>query len=287
MKKIAIITDSNAGILPEEVEKRDIFVLPMPFLIDGEEYFENINLKQEEFYVKLEGNAQVGTSQPSGYSVTELWDQVLKSYEKIIHIPMSSGLSGSCQNAKVLAGEYNGKVLVVDNQRISVTLKQSILDAEKMANEGKSAEEIIDYLEKTKLDSSIYIMVPNLKYLKKGGRLTPTAAAIGTLLNIKPVLQIQGGKLDSYAKVMSIKQALKTMITAMKKDLDVRFKDLVAENKLNVFVAYTKDSDSATALKETCESELGVKIDFVDPLSLSVACHIGPGALAVACSICY
>lgn len=287
MKKIAIITDSNAGILPEEVENRDIFVLPMPFLIDGEEYFENINLKQDEFYVKLEGNSSVSTSQPSGYSVTELWDEVLKSYEKIIHIPMSSGLSGSCENAKAMAQDYNGKVLVVDNQRISVTLKQSVLDAEKMALEGKSAEEIVDYLVKTKLDSSIYIMVPNLKYLKKGGRLTPAAAAIGTLLNIKPVLQIQGGKLDSFAKVMSIKQALKAMVNAMKKDIDGRFKDLVSQNKLKFYVAYTKDKEAAIDFKEMCERELGISIEYTDPLSLSVACHIGPGALAITCSICY
>lgn len=287
MKKIAIVTDSNSGILPSEVENRDIFVIPMPFLINGEEYFENVNLTQEEFYDMLEKGASVSTSQPSTLSISELWDNVLKDYEKIIHIPMSSGLSASCENAKRLSEEYNGKVLVVDNQRISVTLKQSIFDAETMINNGKSAEEIVDYLNQSKLDSSIYIMVPNLKYLKKGGRLTPAVAAIGTLLNIKPVLQIQGGKLDSYAKVMSSKQALKSMITAMKKDMEVRFKGFIENDKFAVYVVYSKDLAVANEFKESLEKELNVKISFVDPLSLSVACHIGPGALAVACSRIY
>lgn len=282
MKKIAIVTDSNAGILPSEVEGRDIFVLPMPFLIDGEEYFEGINLSQSEFYEKLEGNANVSTSQPSSASVIELWDRILKEYDQIIYIPMSSSLSASCENAIRLSEEYKDKVFVVDNQKISVIQKSCVFDAEKMALEGKSANEIVEYLKSTKFDSTIYIMVPNLKYLKKGGRLTPAAAMIGSLLNIKPVLQIQGGKLDSFAKAMSIKQALKTMIKAMKQDIEKRFQNFVEKDKFEIYVAYTKTEEDAKQFQEQIESELGMKVTFVDPLSLSVACHIGPGALAIA-----
>ena len=282
MKKIAIVTDSNAGILPSEVEGRDIFVLPMPFLIDGEEYFEGINLSQSEFYEKLEGNANVSTSQPSSASITELWDKVLKEYEQIIYIPMSSSLSASCENAIRLSEEYKDKVFVVDNQKISVIQKSCVFDAEKMARDGKSANEIVQYLNETKFDSTIYIMVPNLKYLKKGGRLTPAAAMIGSLLNIKPVLQIQGGKLDSFAKVLSVKHALKTMIKAIKQDLEKRFQDFVEKDKFEIYVAYTKVEEDAMKFKEEVESELGMKVTFVDPLSLSVACHIGPGARAIA-----
>lgn len=287
MKKIAICTDSNAGILKDEVVGRDIFILPMPFIIDGEEYFENINLSQEEFYQKLDEGANVSTSQPSSVSVIEFWEEILKSYDQLIYIPMSSGLSNSCANAKKLSEDYKGRVFVVDNQRISVTLKKSVFDAEKMVKDGKSAEAIVDYLDKSKLDSSIYIMVPTLKYLKKGGRLTPTAAMIGTLLNIKPVLQIQGGKLDSFAKVMAVKPAIKTMIKAIGKDLSDRFADYVTKDKLKVFVAYTKDKEAGLSLKDQVEQELGVIVEYVDALSLSVACHIGPGALAVACSVEY
>ena len=278
MKKIAIVTDSNAGILPSEVEGRDIFVLPMPFLIDGEEYFEGINLSQSEFYEKLEGNANVSTSQPSSASVIELWDKLLKEYEQIIYIPMSSSLSASCENAIRLSEEYKDKVFVVDNQKISVIQKSCVFDAEKMARDGKSANEIVQYLNETKFDSTIYIMVPNLKYLKKGGRLTPAAAMIGSLLNIKPVLQIQGGKLDSFAKALSIKQALKTMIKAMKQDIEKRFQNFVEKDKFEIYVAYTKTEEDARQFQEQIESELGMKVTFVDPLSLSGACHIGPGA---------
>lgn len=287
MKKIAICTDSNAGILDKDVKDRGIFILPMPFIINGEEYFENVNLKQDEFYTLLDSDASVSTSQPSGVSVTEFWDSILENYDQIIYIPMSSGLSNSCANAIRLSEDYKDKVFVVDNQRISVTLKQSVLDAEKMVKDGKSAEQIVDYLTKTKLDSSIYIMVPNLKYLKKGGRLTPTAAMIGTLLNIKPVLQIQGGKLDAFAKVMAVKPALKTMIRAMKKDMEERFAKEKEAGKLKLYVAYTKDKDAGLDFKKQVEDELGMDVAIVDALSLSVACHIGPGALALACSVEY
>ena len=287
MKKIAILTDSNAGILPEEVEDKDIFVLPMPFIIDTKEYFENITLSQDQFYEMIESGVDVSTSQPSISSVTDMWDKLLEEYETVLHIPMSSGLSSSCDTAKGLSQEYKGRVVVIDNQRISVTLKQSILDAEKMINEGKSVEEIVTYLNETKLDASIYIMVPTLKYLKKGGRITPAAAAIGTLLNIKPVLQIQGGKLEPYVKVMSVKQAIKAMISGAKNDLETRFKGFVESKKMKVYVAYSKDIELGNNLKAQVEKELNVVVEFVDPLSLSVASHIGPNAIAVAMSRSY
>ena len=283
MGKIAVVTDSNSGITQKQAKEYGINVLPMPFFIDGETYFEDIDLTQEQFYQKLEGKAEISTSMPAVGTVTELWDQLLKEYEGIVHIPMSSGLSSSCETAMMLSQEYNGKVQVVNNQRISVTQKQSVLDALKLAEEGKNAEEIKKYLEEVKYDSSIYIMVDTLYYLKKGGRITPAAAALGTLLKLKPVLQIQGEKLDAYAKARTVKQARSIMIDAIKSDFAKRFGDETGSN-MHIFVAYTKDKDTALDFKaQLLEAFPGQDID-VDPLSLSVACHIGPGSLAVACS---
>lgn len=281
--KIAVVTDSNSGITQKQAKEYGLNVLPMPFFIDGETYFEDIDLTQEQFYQKLEGKAEISTSMPAVGTVTELWDQLLKEYEGIVHIPMSSGLSSSCETAMMLSQEYNGKVQVVNNQRISVTQKQSVLDALKLAEEGKNAEEIKKYLEEVKYDSSIYIMVDTLYYLKKGGRITPAAAALGTLLKLKPVLQIQGEKLDAYAKARTVKQARSIMIDAIKSDFAKRFGDETGNN-MHIFVAYTKDKDTALDFKaQLLEAFPGQDID-VDPLSLSVACHIGPGSLAVACS---
>ena len=283
MGKIAVVTDSNSGITQKQAKEYGLNVLPMPFFIDGETYFEDIDLTQEQFYQKLEGKAEISTSMPAVGTVTELWDQLLKEYEGIVHIPMSSGLSSSCETAMMLSQEYNGKVQVVNNQRISVTQKQSVLDALKLAEEGKNAEEIKKYLEEVKYDSSIYIMVDTLYYLKKGGRITPAAAALGTLLKLKPVLQIQGEKLDAYAKARTVKQARSIMIDAIKNDFAKRFGDETGNN-MHIFVAYTKDKDTALDFKaQLLEAFPGQDID-VDPLSLSVACHIGPGSLAVACS---
>ncbi len=283
MGKIAVVTDSNSGITQKQAKEYGINVLPMPFFIDGETYFEDIDLTQEQFYQKLEGKAEISTSMPAVGTVTDLWDQLLKEYEGIVHIPMSSGLSSSCETAMMLSQEYNGKVQVVNNQRISVTQKQSVLDAIKLAEEGRSAEEIKEYLEKVKYDSSIYIMVDTLYYLKKGGRITPAAAALGTLLKLKPVLQIQGEKLDAYAKARTVKQARSIMIDAIKSDFAKRFGDETGSN-MHIFVAYTKDKETALDFKaQLLEAFPGQDID-VDPLSLSVACHIGPGSLAVACS---
>lgn len=286
MAKIAVVTDSNSGITQKEAENlKDVFVVPMPFTIDGEEYFEDISLSQDEFYKKLTDNADISTSQPSIGSVTELWDNLLLKYDQIVHIPMSSSLSMTCETAKNFSKDYNGKVQVVDNQRISVTLKQSVIDALEMAREGKSAEEIKEYLEITRRDSSIYIMVNTLKYLKKGGRVTPAAAAIGTLLKIKPVLQIQGGKLDQFAKVLNEKVAKLKMINAIKKDLKDRFSQYVENNEMLLFVAYTNCKDKALIFADEIRKEIpNVPLVYVDPLSLSVACHIGDGAIAVACA---
>ena len=286
MLKIAVVTDSNAGITQKEAEElKDVFVVPMPFTIDGEEYFEDINLTQDEFYKKLTDNADISTSQPSIGTVTELWEDLLTKYDQIVHIPMSSSLSMTCETAKNFAQNYDGKIQVVDNQRISVTQKQSVLDALNLAKEGKNAQEIKEYLEKTKRDSSIYIMVNTLKYLKKGGRVTPAAAAIGTLLKIKPVLQIQGGKLDQFAKVLNEKVAKLKMINAIKKDLKDRFSQYVENNEMLLFVAFTNCKDKALVFADEIRKEIpNVPLVYVDPLSLSVACHIGDGAIAVACA---
>ena len=284
MGKIAVVTDSNSGITQKEAKEYGVNVLPMPFFINGETYFEDIDLSQEQFYEKLEGNAEISTSMPAIGSVTDLWDKLLEEYEEIVHIPMSSGLSSSCETAFMLAQEYEGKVQVVDNQRISVTQKQSVLDAAELAERGKSAVEIKNYLEETKFDSSIYIMVDTLVYLKKGGRITPAAAALGTLLKLKPVLQIQGEKLDAFAKARTVKQAKNIMIDAIKNDFAKRFGDESGET-MHLYIAYTKDRDTALAFKEQVQEAFPkAEITMADPLSLSVACPIGPGSLALACA---
>ena len=216
MSKVAIVTDSNSGITQKEAKERGIFVLPMPFTIDGSEYFEDIDLTQEEFYEKLKDDADIFTSQPSPESVMNLWDEVLKEYDELVHIPMSSGLSGSCQTAMMLADDYDGKVQVINNQRISITQLQSCVDAQMLIEAGKSAAEIKQILEEDKLNSSIYIMLDTLYYLKKGGRITPAAAALGTLLRLKPVLQIQGDKLDAFAKARTASQGKSIMINAIR-----------------------------------------------------------------------
>lgn len=286
MKKIAIVTDSNSNITQQEAkELKDVYVIPMPFIVDGEEFFEDVNLTQEGFYQKLLAGADISTSQPSVGQVTELWDELLKNYDQIVHIPMSSALSESCNSAKNYAKEYNGRVVVVDNRRISITLRQSVLDALTLAKKGYDGEEIRQELEETQSDSSIYIMVDTLKYLKKGGRITPAAAAIGTLLKIKPVLQIQGGKLDQYAKVMNEKVARMKMIGAMKHDFETRFAEFVANGEIEIEMAYTNCVDKAEEFKKQVQEAFpNVKIGPMVPLPLSIACHIGSGALAVACA---
>ena len=279
--KIAVITDSNSGITQAEARKLGIFVLPMPFMIDGKEYFEDINLTQKEFYERLEDGSDISTSQPSPEAVMELWDQVLKEYDQIVHIPMSSGLSSSFQTARMLAEDYEGKVEVVNNQRISVTQRQSALDALELAGRGMDAGQIKEKLEEVKFESSIYITVDTLKYLKKGGRITPAAAALGTLLRLKPVLQIQGEKLDAFSKVRTMSAAKRVMLDAIRNDLEKRF----AGCKMRLAIAHTNNQEAAMEFKKEVEAEFpGFPEILVDELSLSVACHIGDGALAVAVS---
>ncbi len=284
MAGVAIVTDSNSGITQSQGKELGVYVLPMPFLIDGHEFFEDISLTQEEFYAKLEDNSEVSTSQPTAGSVMELWDKILDNgYDSIVHIPMSSGLSGECETAIMLAEDYDGKVQVVNNQRISVTQRQSVLDAIALAGQGKSAEEIKEFLEETKMDSSILIMVDTLKYLKKGGRVTPAGAALATILGIKPVLQINGGKLDAFSKARSVKIAKKTMIEGIMDDIKKRFPEDLENNNIILQIAHSDNKEAAEEFrKEVYEAFPDAGDIIINSLSLSVSCHIGPGALALA-----
>lgn len=285
--KTAIVTDSNSGITQNMSKQLGIFTIPMPVLINGEQYLEDISLTQEQFYEKLKDDtAQVSTSQPSAYDVGELWKKILTEYDDIVCIPMSSGLSETCRTLSHLAEtEFAGKVYVVDNKRISVTQKSSVYDAIELAKQGKNAKEIAEWLKETSMQASIYIMVDTLKYLKKGGRLTPAVAMIGTLLKIKPVLQIQGEKLDQFAKPRNFNKAKEIMINAMKDDFAGRFADLHAQGKMKLFIAHTDCHGEAEIFKKEVEEAFGMPVEYVDPLSLSVSCHIGPGALAIACAV--
>lgn len=285
MGNVAIVTDSNSGISQAEGKELEIYVIPMPFLVDGKLYFEDVDMNKEQFYHFLENDADLSTSQPSPGDVMDLWDKLLKEYDEIVHIPMSSGLSASCSTAMGLARDYDGKVQVVDNQRISVTMQQSVMDAKHLVAAGKSAAQIKEILEKEALESSIYLMVDTLKYLKKGGRITPSAALLGSALNLKPILQIQGDKLDAYKKVRGVKAAKKNMLEAMKKDVEGRFSDYVTKGQLKLHVAYTTDEETARQWKEEVQSVFpDIAISRMDPLSFSVTCHTGPGVLAIAAS---
>lgn len=281
-KRIAVVTDSNSGITQSQARECGIYVLPMPFMINEETFYEDITLTQEQFYQRLSENADVITSQPSPEEVMKLWDEVLKTHDEIVHIPMSSGLSGSCQSARMLAEEYDGRVQVVNNQRISVTQRQSALDALALVEKGLDAAAIKDVLEKDKFNSSIYIMLDTLYYLKKGGRITPAAAALGTILRLKPVLQIQGEKLDAFAKARTASQGKTIMMNSIKADMEKRFGGAEADN-IWLQIAYTYDKDAAEQFKAQVEEFFPGFDVHMDPLSLSIACHIGPGSLALAC----
>lgn len=282
--KVAIMTDSNSGITQKEAQELGIFVLPMPFTINGEEYKEDINLTQDQFYEMLMNDAEVFTSQPSAGEVTHFFDKILKEYDQIVHIPMSSGLSGSCQTALMLANEeeYKGKVYVVDSQRISVTQKCDVFDAIALAKQGKDAKEIHDILMDNKMNATIYITVNTLEYLKKGGRVTPAAAALGGLLKIKPILTIQGEKLDSFQKTRTMVKARQIMLDAALKDIKERIDNDNHFAKTRIMVAYTYDKDQALDFKKQVEEAFPNHEIICDPLSLSVACHIGPHSLAIA-----
>lgn len=283
MKKTAVVTDSNAGILLKEAEEKHIFILPMPFMIDGRDYLENVDLTEEVFYQMMAENKSISTSQPAPGDVLSLWDRVLEEYEELVYIPMSSGLSASCQSAVMLSKDYDGKVQVVDNRRISVTQKSAVYDALRLVESGKSAAEVKVMLEADADNSSIYIMLDTLYYLKKGGRITPAAAAIGTVLRLKPVLQIQGALLDAFAKARTINQAKTIMINAIRSDMENRFGGVSPEN-CKLSIAHTNNIGMAMQFKEEVEAAFpGFEVREVDPLSLVVSCHIGPGSLALTC----
>lgn len=285
MSSVAIVTDSNSGISQAEGKELGIYVIPMPCLVDGKLYYENVDITKEQFYHFMESDADLTTSQPSPGDVMDLWDKLLKEYDEIVHIPMSSGLSASCSTAMGLAQDYDGKVQIVNNQRISVTMQQSVMDAKHLAATGKSAAQIKEILEKEALESSIYLVVDTLKYLKKGGRITPAAALLGSALNLKPLLQIQGEKLDAYKKVRGMKAAKKNMLDAMKKDVEGRFADYVAKGQLKLHVAYTTDEETAKQWMEEVQNAFpDLTITRMDPLSFSITCHTGPGVLAIAAS---
>ncbi len=283
MSKVAVLTDSNSGITQVDAKELGVYVIPMPFFINNETYYEDIDLTQEQFYEKLVDGVDISTSMPMVGSVTDTWDKLLQEYDEIVYVPMSSGLSSSCETAYMLSQDYDGKVQVVNNQRISVTQRQSVMDAKELAENGKSAAEIKEILEQHKMESSIYIMVDTLSYLKKGGRITPAAAALGTLLRLKPVLQIQGERLDAFAKARTMKQAKSIMIEAMKKDFKERFESEDG-SKMHLEMAYTHDLAQAEQFKKEVQEAFPNNEIIMQPLSLSVSCHIGPGAIAIACS---
>lgn len=283
--KIIVATDSASGITKEEAKKLEIPVLPVPFIINGTEYYENVNMTKETFYQLLNDDAEISTSQPSYMDLTEFFNNLLKEYDAIIYIPLSSGLSGSCQTASMIAAdEYEGKVWVVDNQRISVSQRQSVLDAQSLIQQGKSPQEVYDQLMNTKFDSSIYIMLDTLKYLAKGGRLTPAAAVIGNVLNLKPVLQIQGEKLDAFSKTRGYKKGTKIMLEALKNDLSGRYHEYDEKGEMYLQIAHTNCLDRALELKEKIEEEFPEYEIFLTDLPLEVSCHLGEGALGVACT---
>ena len=286
MSKILVITDSNSGIKQSEAEQLGIFVIPMPFTVNGEEYFEDISMSQEQFFKMLDDKADVKTSQPSQYYLEDLWGKYLEEYDEILHIPMSSGLSSACENAKKYATRFDNRVKVVDNKRISVTQKESVMEALALIKQGRTAQEIKEYLEETAKKSSIYIMVSNIKYLKNGGRISRAAATIGAMLKVKPILYTLGGKFEKFGVALAQGQAKQKMLQKVKSEMETIFKNEYDEGKMVVSVAHTQNYDDALKFKEQIIKELPkAKFHFVDELSLSVACHIGAGAIAIATSV--
>ena len=283
MSKVAILTDSNSGITQEEAEQAGIYVFPTPVYINDEVFYEGVDLTTDQFFARQAEGAEIKTSMPVVGDVIDKWESLLEEYDEVVYIPLSSGLSSSCETAIMLAEDYDGKVQVVNNQRISVTMKLSVYDAKKLADAGKSATEIKEILEAMKFESTIYIMVDTLEYLKKGGRITPAAAAIGSLLKIRPGLQIRGEKLDSFAKARTVKQAKQIMMDAIAKDMDEVLHDPTGENTI-IAMAHTQNEEEIAKFKAEVEERFPGHDIFVDPLSLVVSSHIGPGALAVTCT---
>ena len=276
-EKIAILTDTNSGINPDQAAQYGIHLVSMPVIIDDETYFENESICQEEFFQRLRQGACVSTSQPAPGVLMDCWEGLLERYDEIIYLPMSSGLSGSCQTAAMLAEEYDGSVHVVDNHRISVTLRQSVLEAKYLADQGKTAQEIVAYLEQDGLEASIYVAVNTLEYLKKSGRVTAAGAAVGTILNIKPVLQIQGGKLDAYKRARGMHQAMQMMIDGLKYDQAHRF----AGKKMVIRAAYSGDAEAGAIWQAELQTAFPGMSIGLDPLPISISCHTGDGALGV------
>ena len=276
-ERIAILTDTNSGINPGQAAQYGIHLVSMPVIIDDETYFENESISQDEFFQRLREGACVSTSQPAPGTLMDCWEGLLERYDEIIYLPMSSGLSGSCQTAAMLAEEYDGSVHVVDNHRISVTLRQSVLEAKYLADQGKTAQEIVAYLEQDGLEASIYVAVNTLEYLKKSGRVTAAGAAIGTILNLKPVLQIQGGKLDAYRKARGMRLAMQAMIDGLKQDQAGRF----AGQKLTIRAAYSGDAEAGAAWQAELQKAFPEMTIGLDPLPISISCHTGDGALGV------
>ena len=280
MNKTAIMTDTNSGITPEVAKENGIFLLEMPFVVDGKEYIEYGEMSYSEFFEVLESGAEVSTSQPSPAALIEMWDDILNDYEAVVYFPMSSGLSGTCDTAKALAADYDGRVFVVDNKRISVTLYTSVFNAVKLANNGLSAKEIAEICENEAAEQSIYVSVNTLEHLKKSGRVTTAGAAIGTLLGIKPVLQIQGGKLDDYKKVRGMKAATEAMLDGIENDRNTRFKG----EKVEIRAAYSGDlSVGKEWQQEVAKRFPDLEIEL-DALPLSISCHVGGGALGIGIS---
>lgn len=282
---IAIMTDSNSGITPHQASKLGVFVLPMPFYVNEKLYFENVDLSQKEFFKLMKNDCDIHTSQPSPADITNMWDSILKKYDSIVYIPMSSALSNSCNTAMSLANseEYKGRVFVVDNRRISVTQRQACLDALKHVKLGKDVKYICKYLMETALDGSIYIAIDTMKYLKKGGRVSPAAAKIATVLGIKPVLQIQGGVLEQFGKARGIESAKELMLEALSKDIETRFEKEYIQGKMTLAIAYAGDKTHVKDLQEKLHSKYPDFHITVAPLSLSICCHTGEGALGVGC----
>lgn len=287
MKAIGVATDSHSGIHPEEAKRMNIMVLPMPFYCDDECYFEEISITRETFFEKLNAGKHVSTSQPSPEAVMGFWREGLKEYEQIIYMPMSSGLSGACNTAKVLAEEeeFSGKVFVVDNGRVATPLRRSLMDALELVEEGYSAERIKEILEAAKNDMAIYIAVETLEFLKRGGRVTPATAAIGSVLNIKPILQLDVGVLDSFAKCRGMKKARRLMIEAMQDKFATTFKDALDKNEVYLLAASSADEETTNGwVAEIEEAFPGMKV-LCDDLSFGISCHTGEGALGIGCSV--
>ena len=284
MPRTAIMADSNCGIMPEEESHYGIHILPMPIIIDGKTYFEGIDITMEEFYQKQTSGSVITTSQPSPGDVTDMWDQLLKAHDEIVFIPMSSGLSNTCQTALLLAEDelYKGRVFVVDNHRISVTQALAVLDAKALADEGRTAREIKEILEQEAMDATIYIAVDTLEYLKKGGRITAAAAALGTILKLKPILTIQGDKLDSYAKARGMKSAFRVMLEALKSDIASRLSHLREKGLLKIGIANTMmDPDKLEIFKAELKKNFPDMELVYFPLTMSIGTHVGPGGIGI------